>query len=100
MADKNSIRTIKDAVVSNRITTMEILDLTDGQTDVTVIMKNKRQVTQPESQAEARQLLQRAKKSPWRDDRLGKEFANKSLQTRKLKNPADELKSFVDSITA
>lgn len=83
----------------HRIETMRINDLTNGTESVSVVMTSKRTVSQPEDKSEAKRLKDATEASPWTDTKLGKEFANKSLRTRKLKDPIAELRLFTDSIT-
>ena len=84
---------------THRIKTVELIDMTDGAAGASVVMKARRSVIQVESQSEAKRLKAKSEGSPWRNDSLGKAFANKSLRARKLKDPIAELKLFTDTIT-
>lgn len=99
MADLNRISRRRDAPGVHRIQSMRIADLTGGNESINVVMTSKRTVSQPEDKSEANRLRDATANSPWTDSKLGKEFANKSLQTRKLKDPIEELKKFTNSIT-
>ena len=100
MADKNRITNenrTKPGI--HRITSMRVADLTNSKENVSVVLTSKRTVSQPDDQSEAKRLKDATENSPWTDTKLGQSFANKSLRTRKLKDPITELRLFTDSIT-
>ena len=99
MADKNRISRRSTEPGIHRITSMKVADLTNSLESVSVVMTSKRTVAQPDDKSEALRLKEATANSPWVDTRLGDSFANKSLRTRKLKDPIEELKLFTDSIT-
>lgn len=84
---------------SHRINSMRIGDLTNGAETVQVVLTGRRTVNQVDDKAEATRLKNKVNESPWTEVGLGQAFANKSLRTRKMKDPAQELKLFTDSIT-
>jgi len=100
MADKNRITNDNRTKPGlHRITSMRVADLTNASENVSVVMTSKRTVSQPDDKSEAKRLQDAAKNSPWTDTKLGQAFANKSMRTRKLKDPIKELQLFTDSIT-
>lgn len=99
MADKNTINR-RAGPGTHRISTVEVYDLTPGSdTDITITLTNRRSVTQPEENSEAKALKRQAKRSPWSSDRLSNAYADRSLRTKELKDPIAELKLFTDKMT-
>jgi hypothetical protein len=101
MADSNRItdENTSNAKGSHRITSMRLFDLAGGSGKPPIVIKATRQIEQSEQKSEAKRLKTIATASPWTDDRLGKAFANKSLNANKLKDPLKELQKFTDSMS-
>ena len=74
---------------NHRIKTMEIIDLTQTNEDIAVVMKMTRNVSTSDSIKDSHQAI---KDSPWHEDDLAKSYVERREQTKKLQDPVSRLR--------
>jgi hypothetical protein len=100
MSDINTIdRSSKKFDKQHSIKTMEILDLTgDGGNNAVITMTGRTAVRTGLQETTQQEIRKATEASPWSNDNLGRAYVEKSLRTSTNRDPAAELRLFVDNL--